>query len=78
MTEDDLVEKRKQRDVQLASNPHYLKGTYPNTTASTIASNQIQTETSNFINLDKPIDLSVPIILPGMEKQLEKKKPKKS
>ena len=61
-TEEELTDKKKQRELFLANNPHYIKAASSSVIPADAEANSIGT--SSGINiLSKPINLSVPIIM---------------
>ena len=61
-TEEELSDKRKERELFLATNPHYIKAASSSIIPADVEANSIGTFSD--VNLfNKPIDLSVPIIM---------------
>ena len=61
-TEEELSEKRKQREVSQASNPHYIKAPSSGIIPPDAEANSIGT-VSGINVFNKPINLSVPILM---------------
>ena len=61
VTEEEMSDKKKQRELSLASNPHYIKAG-SSIIGPGVEANSIGT-TSTTDMLNKPINLSIPIIL---------------